>query len=291
MTNSFDLLPEENPAFYNLSFKKGLGVDKHLEKFRQFIKDKGLELLSPLQYDDPTIKSFVTPAVFLVREGKSYFKVRVCDSDQESARIIKNINYARSRDIPVSKVVCASGPLVFLEYTPGETIKNLSSRDRIKIADIHNQLNHTIPLKLDLRSKLIRLIGDSIYVLKDFDIGRYKELCQELPNVLPVFDHQDFGLNNLIRTPEGFSLVDEEALGILPWGFSVYKAMEGKRGFNICCNSQDVQEYLSCFPKDKSDYYHKTHQFFGSLYTLRESARVLIGGNKNLARKLIENGK
>jgi hypothetical protein len=286
--------PEENPFFYDLFFKKDKGVGLYLDLVKQFVKDRDLEVVSGLQYDDDAIKMSGIPKVFLVRRNNERFKIRICSSDEESVRINQNISYAYNRGIPVSRSIEAFGPLLLLEYVPGQSVQEISSEDRIKIGNIHSSLNHIVSYSENLKNKLESIFLVSLEALSKLKgVNRYRDIFyQELPeNLFPVFDHQDFGLHNLVKNSQGFFVVDEEAFGILPFGYSLHRAMHGRRKYEVCSNEKEVRDYLSCFSKEFSDYYIKTQNFWESVYTIRESARVFVCGNRDLARRLVENGR
>ena len=288
------LKPVENSNFYNLYFKKRIGARIYKHLLNNFIEARGYELIAPLQYDDHSIRSFSAPSVYLLRRDGRLYKIRLCNSQEEAKRIANNLEYAACQKLPVSRVIQLFGPLILLEYISGQPLQRLSKKDIASIADIHSKLNHIIYCDIERIEKKLKILFYSCFqALSHFKImGEYKEIfLNGFPKeLIPVFDHQDFNLTNVIRGPNSFFLVDEEALGILPFGYSLYKAMQDARRFNICSNREDVRNYLSRFPQKCRDYYLDTEHFWKSIYILRESARVIETGNLSLAKKMVEYG-
>ena len=78
---------------------------------------------------------------------------------------------------------------------------------------------------------------------------------------------------------------------MLPFGYSLHRALNGRAFYSVCGNEVERRAYLSFFSREQREYYEKTKTFWGALYRLREGARLLVGGNKELSKRVLENGR
>lgn len=286
------ILPEENPSFYDILHNKGNGLTENMVLLKEFAGKRRLKIKSALQYDDGATKNFGVPRVFLLSDDTSYFKIRICNSTSEALRIGNNLGYALSNGVPVSRVIEVSGPLVLLEYILGEKINELSQDDIKKISKIHSLINHPIEFKGYIEENLENMILSSMDILpKSDELSRMKDaFYDEFPeSFIPVFDHQDFGVNNIIKGKGQFFVIDEEAFGILPFGYTLHRAIKGRRKYNVCNSEEEMNLYLSNLLPIYQAYYSKTRKFWEIVYKIREGARIFVSGNKDLAMNVLKN--
>ena len=286
-----ELSPIENLSFYNPHFKKNSGVVKYNYLFLNFVKEQGFDF-SPLQFEEETTKKSGSAKVYLLRRGEDVCKIRICCSEREALIIDRNVQYACSLGLPVSRSLGVFGPLVLLEYLPGEAFDKGVGNVR-SIARIHAAMNKEIKAG-GVENKLRNLFISSLEVLSGLPNLKncLSDFNKNFPAELtPVFDHQDFGINNLIQLQKGgLAVIDEEAFSILPFGYSLHRAIKGRRKYSVCSSNNEGEEYLRSFPKDRVGYYQATKNFWETMFRIREGAKVSLTGDKTLARRLVEHG-
>lgn len=286
----------ENTYFYNLTHLKDSGL-ADIQDVTIAISSVGLKIVRPLQFQEANTLGFSQPRVFMCRsDQEGLVKARVCTSSEEAARIERSIGFARAIGISTPNAIRRSERFLVLDYTTGEHKPELSPSELIAVAQLHNTLNFRIPgIEVQLHSEIIRLLDDCYELIGtqvyQGQAAYAREMVQEVfpDSLIPVFDHQDLGKHNLIWPPDGQPVViDEEAFGITPFGYSLYRAVQGRKGYNVCINDIDRQVYLEQFPAERVDYFHATMRFWELLLKTRSTARALIVGNRPLALSILE---
>lgn len=277
--------PKENESFYDLFLDKSGGVPLFRRSFDEYVNSLGFSVECSLQYDEKDTRSFSSPKVFLLSKCQERLKGRIFNNEGEAIRASENLKYAYEKGISVPKIIFENPPFLILEYVPGDNLLGNKSGLIGKIGELHSSLNIPQGGFEDLGKKFFLLLGQCC----DFSGGDrvFKKVKSIFPKVFyPVFDHQDFGIHNLIFSFGKPYLIDEEAFGVLPFGYSLHRAIGGRFGYRVCESEEDKKKYLSNFSDAQRNYYLETENFWDIFLKLRSVKRALVVGNFSLADKL-----
>ena len=286
-----------NPSLWNLAF-----YNPEIGKFSQ-PTPLSIECLSkyfnipikkikPLQFSDKETKEFMQGArVFKVKTNRHY-KVRMCNNEDEAKSVFERSQFAFKIGIPTPRPLFQQDSLVVFEYIQGRQI-SLSERASFlqEIAKVQNTMNKTRVPNVDegLVERLTKgMIDQTLFQLGFFDQTSARVLKDKLakkPALVPVYDHQDYGIHNLLLTGSRRIIVtDEESYGILPLGYGIIRPIFDRENYRIV-DDKDPVKYLKFF--DAYDYLMENLSFFRSLFIMRNSYRRFKMGNHKGARALL----
>jgi len=285
----------ENTYFYNLRHLKDRGLDS-VTDVPLALANMGLEIVRPLQFQEANTTGFSRPRIFLCDAGDhTLVKARVCTSKQEAERIFSNVQIASSLGVRTPQVIITNESILISEFANGEHCTNPTDEQIVLVAQAHHKLNYQLPiLENQLRQQLGTLFNASYNVIGE-QLGQQEAETvkavveyNQPQKFIPVFDHQDLGVHNIIWSDDGQPvIIDEEAFGIIPFGYSLYRATEGRSGYKVCHTDQQALGYKKQFSDQQNQYFVETHDYWKNLLKVRSTARALIVGNVDLARKLI----
>lgn len=253
-------------------------------------------LLTSLQYNDRETIKFIKPRVFIYPDKNAMVKVRVCHTNDEAEGVYRRALFAYKQGLPVAQPVKTVKNLALFVYIDG-TQANFENAYQVKeISKIHSQLNNiSISAKDNLAciSKTKHLID---YCIKEVTTLIGEKLAHKAQNTLhsksflflPVFDHQDFGKHNVIcaSNTSKYFIMDEEAFGIIPFGYSIVKAIYERENYRLI-SPEYLDLYLESFPNGLSDYYRTNENRLRLLFILRTYVRHQKVGNFLDAKKLL----
>lgn len=250
--------------------------------------------LQPLQYSDYETYQFSAPRVFRFDQAGSRLKARVCCDSVESNSVFVRISHAYNYGLPVAKPIGVMQNIVLLSYIEGSVVQNFSPEDVITIAQLHSRVVAT-PIGEQDKTAVIELMNNLVYtcltelcaMTSRSVYSRLVELADDLPQVMPVFDHQDFGRHNLIRSDSNeLYLIDEEAFGVIPFGYSIVRAIYERDNYRIT-TSEHLERYLREFPVQLADYYKENELFLRILFIIRNAVRRRMMGNVEGSNRLL----
>lgn len=278
--------PKENPFFYDLNYDKSKGVKLFFNSFIEEMRKSGYEIKFPLQYQHSDTKGFGMPKVFLLSKGNKLFKGRIVNSEEESKRIENNLVYAKQMGLPVSELVESMHSFMILSYIVEDKDLVFDNEMIREIGLLHSRLNISQVSNKNFLGKFEKMLMDCCNFCERPEL--YKKIKKTIPSdFYPVFDHQDFGIHNLIIHNKKPYLIDEEALGLLPFGYSLHRALNGRSGYSICNSFEEKEIYLSQFSKEKREAYFDSMLFWENFLNLRSASRAKVVGNLKLSKKLM----
>ncbi len=282
----------EGTYFYDIDRSAGQTEIDFLEE----IAKMGLKPIKPLRFgvkgwDTVNINEFGHMALCEDQEGRKY-KVRNCFSLSEANRMQTVVNFATAKKVSTPGIVGRKGQVLVLDYIEGDNpSESLEELDLLAVAKAHFSME--IPfetLEGRVREKLNDLINYSINFINEIDSDKARYLKNKLDElfpdkIIPVFDHQDNGVHNLLKgVDDKFWWIDEEAFGILPFGYTLERALYGNGGHGICVSEAQRETYVSVFTDEQIEYYNNTREFWKLLLVTRSVARALF--NKDLVRAI-----
>lgn len=280
-----------NKHFYDPNLNKKafeLDVIRHLA-LQMPVKVK------PLQYSDDETTSFTNPKVFLLEENDKKIKIRFLPNRDEALALYSRAKLAYDSGLRVSRPLRCQENMVFFEYIEGSHLETFSTSDVHEISKLHAHLIQvSIPDVCQPTCELgvQVLIHRSLAAIQPFAPRHHFQILQSIlknvPNIFAVFDHQDLGKHNLIKDMSGeMVLIDEEAFGVIPFGYSLVRIFYGRANYKVA--SPDLLGiYLDAFPQHLAEHFIQRKEFFRALFIARNAVRRLNVGNHAGAQSLIE---
>ncbi len=270
--------------FYDISRK----TDKTNVDLLEVIARFGLEPVTSLRFglsgkEQENNTSFGHMILCTDSKGNKV-KARNCFSSSEAERMERSVAFAANNSIQTPKILARDGQVIILEYIDGENPEGVLPLEDIRlIAEAHAEMEIPLPeLESKTAEKLHKLISEALLKLREYLPEATvepleKALIEKFPTkIYPVFDHQDNGVHNILKGKDGqYWFIDEEAFGVLPFGYTLERALFGNGGHTICKNDSQREVYMSCFTPEQIDYYIKTREFWKMLLVARSSARAL----------------
>lgn len=284
-----------NPLFYDPTIDKSINQDKTYKEICEIFGVNSLEL-HPLQYQENDTVNFSNgPRIFWTKFNGDLVKVRICKSHDEAESIIKRVEFARDISIPVCAPIKAVKKYSIFKYELGDILnENLDTEHVNEISNIQSRMNNIKfdkDTNIEISSKVDELCSISIKYLQrglgHESINNLKKVINKKPKIIATYDHQDYGIHNIIKTPDSRILVvDEEAFGILPLGYGVIRPVFDRPKYRVSKNTS-IEEYLKNHSEESREYILNNLNFFLALFILRNSYRRLRAGNHIAAQKLL----
>jgi len=286
-----------NPFFYNPL------INKSQEKLEFLIEELGdlfgieKSKISPLQYTDPETKNYIKfPRVFKLKFRDGTLKVRSSDNESEANRLLERADFASSLGVPMSVPLGRKGRFSVFEYLEGDSLSSEESFKYVStIASVQALMNSVVfGRELDERVAFLtsKMIDDCFWYLRDkgVDIDLLKRVESNLDylNIRATFDHQDYGIHNIIIDTKGnIRVVDEEAFGIIPLGYGIVRPVYGRINYRVVENG-NPEDYFNSWDGSLRDYLIKNLGSMRALFILRNSVRRFMVNNELGARNLLE---
>jgi len=259
------------------------------------LQDIGLTYERPLLFttSDPDAFSHMVTAR---TPEKQEVKVRVCFSEASARQIYANVQHATDLGVRTPQALRHYGRLVILEFAEGENLEAPTLEQVRQAGTLYAGMNEQLAGGTESTSeRLGSLVGKALaatssVVPVSLSAKVKNAITQHAPSqLLPVFDHQDIGLHNMLVGPDGdLILIDEEAFGVLPFGVTLDKALNDQGAVGICKTEAEQQQYLTAFPESLQEYYNDTQHYWRLVNTLRLAARFVAIGNKGGDQKAAE---
>jgi hypothetical protein len=117
-----------------------------------------------------------------------------------------------------------------------------------------------------------------------------EQVLAEMPEkIIPVVDHQDIGIHNMIINPEGkIFLIDEEGFGVMPFGYTQLRCLYGEAAYGLCRNDEERRVYLSTYNEAEQSYLESTMNYWRLLNQYRGIARSISVGNISSAERKLK---
>lgn len=282
----------ERTYFYNLYQRKDAGLPSNQE-IQELLAEGGVNLIKPLVFPDPDTSKVIRPSVYLCETPETGpIKVRVCPSSEEALRIFDCVNIAVAQGLRTPPTIKLWGNCLALGFAPGHHEIDFDINEINNIGKMHaGFIVHYPELKDLMQIKMQDLLENCQSVIEEsipgtFHPNLYAQLYERMPKLLPVFDHHDIGKHNLIKNGDNFWIIDEEAFGIIPFGYAISRAIDGRKTYSICSTPAERKAYMQNFPPDLAEYAMKTHNYWTKFYRYRAVARSIVLGNVDLARRL-----
>ncbi len=295
--------------FFDIHHKKDLGIinsNINQSNIEEELNKIDIKIVMPLifQTDKKNCNQNVnlnSNRVLMIKSKKHPYKklkLRVCNSLEQAKSICQNIIYMyNTTKYDFSGFAFQYQNIVISDYINGSIINRDSTKDITKVAKTHAKITKkSFPeYEEELKKKLYYLIDECCNFLSKNNLetlsNQYKkDLLDNFPTVIiPVFDHQDIGINNIIKSKKSnIYFIDEEAFGLMPFGYSLHKACSGKPKYKICTNDKLAQIYINQFPKTRIKYYLKTIDFWDSLLRIRMASKYIMSDRKELGISILE---
>jgi len=286
-----------NKSFYDPTIDKSISIGRDIYSEIIEIFDQQHIHIFPLQYQDKDTVNFSTGArLFKVQSKNDFFKVRLCADPEDASGISIRLNYAQSIGVPVCRPLKIVKEYLVLSYEDGKKYEEkISDGDITEISKIQSKMNSVrFEPAIDgyIENKVCELIEISLNQLshkfKSPDILLLeKKLSQKPKKIIATFDHQDYGLHNLIKKKNNKPLiVDEEAFGVLPLGYGVIRPVFDRLNYRLAENIS-LTQYLKNYPRETQEYIFENISFFRSLFIARNCYRRIRAGNIAAAEKLL----
>lgn len=283
-----------NEAFYNPQIQKfSATIENKKDFFQQRINEDIIDI-NILQYFDAETKNYISGSrVFHLVTKEGEYKARLCANKVEAKKLAnRNIEVEKTLDNK-AKLLKLEDNVVLFEFLQG---KNLTASDATKhleeIAQLQIMLNKQKygSLTSVLEKNVTQLIKESISTVEQIDKRIYQKLLATVntfPQLIPVLDHQDFGIHNLISDEDKIYLIDEEAFGILPLGYAIVRATMERPAYGLG-HINSFEEYIKYHPQETQKYVKENKKFFFALHTLRNCKRRFDVGNSVGVKKLLK---
>jgi len=278
-----------NHRFFDLEKSKNtLITEKEIKKEISRLYNVNYTSIKGLIYQEHnTIRFKKIPRVYYFIKGNLKYKVRYCPTTNDAIDIFLKSVFASNNKLPVSKPIRLTKNYILYKYTDGDNIDIINKNTVKKIAKLHSKINNiqydNANCKKILETKLKYCIKKWILYLKNnkFDLiyeNKIDDKLKSIPPIIPCFDHQDFGVHNLIINKKKIYIIDEEAFGILPLGYSMIRPIFDRNKYRII-KQKKVFDYTKYFKFENSKYFIDNLPFFRSLFILRNTVRRHIVGN------------
>lgn len=282
-----------NRHFYNPFLQKKGGRKSDISNLLGMTEDD----IFPLQYDERETKDFIEGArVFKVHYGGKQIKVRHCGNKKEAEEVFSRARYATRYCIAMCEPLEVVENLALFSYVEGRPMHPDEAHEHLdQIASIQAALTRVEQeehASLFVDQLLTKMVLRCFSRLGEIDVGsraieKLKKALDSKPRIVAVFDHQDYGLHNLVVRRDGkVHVVDEEAFGLLPFGYGLVRPMFDRRNYRITADDNMVR-YLSFFTKEQREYFMSNVNYFRALFILRNSVRRHLVGNEEGAIKLL----
>ncbi len=207
-------------------------------------------------------------------------KVRFFEDRSQAVRSFESTSLAYGAGVPTTEPLSLDGTLGLFSYVEGKNLirENLNESDVREIGKIHSTLNNS---QRYVNGEEFRENSEGMVERASknlLDSGLLDEPFKiKHPHFIPVLEHEDFGIHNVIKGRERkFTLIDEESFGILPFGFGLVRPLYDKV-FRITASSKRGETYLSQFDEEKRQYFRDNANYFIFMYVLRNASRKLTG--------------
>ncbi len=294
---TFDESELVNHLFYNPFQNKGVIKLEHLLPELESVLEVNKENILPLQFGDNETKNYiVSPRVFRVNLGGDMVKIRYSETEDEAEKLFLRSNFAFSLGIPVSSPLARLGKFTLFEYLEGNLINPNFSENYIgQISEIQAIMNSQLFKSQEnyIKSLLEEMVekGLSYLSFKGVDLISLKKLERNLFDfgfIRAVFDHQDYGIHNLLVDSENhIKVIDEEAFGIVPLGYGVIRPIYGRDNYRVV-RDKDPAKYLDQFGYSQRKYIEQNFSLLRSLFIFRNSVRRFLVGNDKGAFELLK---
>ena len=293
-SNSISLL---NPLFYDpFTNKSVVTLDSAMKQLSDVFKIPKQNIV-PIQYADPETKNFiVAPRVFILNHNGTVLKVRYNSDISEASAVICRAQFAYNLGIPASKPIEFRENFSVFEYITGDlmTLEDSSSHTR-EISAIQSKMN-TVVFDNNVDDYVRAMTKNMVNCCLDYLIQKninavILRKLDKLPNRLcdlkASFDHQDYGIHNLlIDETHRIRVVDEEAFGVLPLGYGIVRPIFDRHNYRVVREKGDLS-YLDLFTNDQKRYFIDHLDILRALFILRNSVRRFVVGNDVSANMLL----
>ena len=288
-----------NPSFYNFFDRKTTKEPDSLTKIISEISDLfkvKKDAIFPLQYNDPGTKNFSQfSRVYLLKSKGIPLKIRYASGKREAKKLFYRASFAKSLGVLMSDPIEVRGRYVSFSYIPGKNATNANTSSMIKqIAFAQSLLNSA-----KITPKATKIVQDltSKMILKCLDYLSKKKISKSIlkgleskligKKFLASFDHQDYGIHNLVINEDSkICIIDEEAFGLIPLGYGVIQPIYGENNYSIISgNKRDFKKYLIFF--EQQDVIMHYLNSMRALFILRNSVRKFMVRNDLGAHRLL----
>jgi hypothetical protein len=273
----------ESTYLFKIEYQKSHDL-LHVTELSNLLSALGLNYSNDLYYRTPSSRGSDYPRLFACISSKGEkLKGRVCDSESTAETIASCIDKALDLEISTSRVYHREGRILITEFLEGSNPELLSGKEIATVAKMISTIEVEYPgLEPQISEMMETCLADSNRILGNTEQSNsiHAWLSHEMPQLTPVFDHTDWGMHNLLRSPNGvLHLVDEEAFGIIPFGYSISRALNGDYPFVIISEPTDRDMLLSQFPQEKVTAFLSAENFWKVFYNFRNAARSTFRGN------------
>lgn len=217
-------------------------------------------------------------------------KIRFFPDSESAERVFECSLSAYKKGIPISEPLKLKNNSILFRYQEGKTCTSLTGVDFEIIGKIHSDLNSITEI-VDYEDTLRIMLNKGADYLFNTEYINYKTALRiqdmEIPRLQTVLDHDDFGIHNIIMTDKGFGLVDEESIGVLPFGFCLIRPLYDKN-YGICKDNKQRLVYISQFNQHQRSLFEANERFFIFSYLFRNSIRKLEHNNQDGGIKMLE---
>lgn len=248
----------------------------------EMLERNGLKVIKPLTYkDDNDPSKFSTYHMFLCERQGQKVKARFCYSLRDALRIEQNVRFATGRGVNTPSIISRDDSLLVLEFVEGVNATELTIEQCKAMGELYARMLRPFPdFESKVRGSLQRLFEECLEsllpVLSTDQINHLRSLANTLTpsKIIPVFDHQDAGRHNTIIDKKSNPwLIDEEAFGILPFGYTQERLLHGLSGSGTFDTDEQRSAYLDQLPEDFRSLYLETRPFWEFVLRLRTAGR------------------
>ncbi len=253
--------------------------------------------ITPLKYwENDTKKYLKTERVYSIIYNNHFLKIRYCKNHMEAKSLYARSKFAYQNKIPSCKPINIIKNYVVFEYFKGENLVTTNNKKVIKkISEIQYKMNKisidpiisgTLRFKIKKNTKKWILFLKSKGLIDKSQGSILLRSIEHLPKIIPCFDHQDFGVHNLISDGKSIKIIDEEAFGILPLGYGIVRPVFDRNNYRVVKN-KSLNDYLLTYNAKERNYIKDSAVFWKNLFIIRNSVRRYYIGNTQGAKKLL----
>lgn len=293
---------EQQPKYPFFNFRESFettyfySIDSRGLPVRGDLAAANLQIIKPLKFEKD-VKNIENHHMFLCQttDGQKV-KARFCFSPRDAARIEQNVQLAHAKGVSTPQVISRQDSLVVLEYIEGANVADMDISQYQALGKLHAQLiepfSELAPaMHAALSALLVNILQRLQPISTTEQMKRLEDLITQLypKTILPVFDHQDTGRHNtVLDEQQNLWLIDEEAFGIVPFGYTQERFQYGLDGLGTCQNDEQRGAYLSQFSAEHQDYYLATRTFWQLVLQLRTAGRYMILNRPEVAKSHLE---
>lgn len=282
-----------NVYFYNPFLEKRAGRKREISHLLGVSEND----VHDLQYDERETKDFIEGArVFGVDYYGKHIKARYCRNKREAEGVFLRAKYASETGIPMSEPLGVLENLALFSYIEGRSLSCDESELYLdQIASAQHSLSKNkfgAESNMFVEELLTKMISRCVSKLKEVCFGmesleKIEKILEVKPDIIGSFDHQDYGLHNLILGEDKrIYVVDEEAFGLLPFGYGIVRPIFDRENYKVT-SKKNLERYLSFFTIEQREYVTANLDYFRAIFILRNCLRRYISGNTEGAIKLI----